>query len=82
MQPHTSFLCSAQYDITKLYELKKFNILSISMYILLPKIYTQHWHVLFYKLSPLFGTNCTGKFFLWIIRWAQHSIAVGFNMAK
>ena len=28
----------------------------------------------------LFGANCTGEFFLWIIRWAQHSTAVGFNM--
>ena len=30
----------------------------------------------------LFGTNSTGEFFLRIIRWAQHSIAVGFNMVK
>ena len=30
----------------------------------------------------LFGTNSTGEFFLRIIRWAQHSLAVGFNMVK
>ena len=30
----------------------------------------------------LLGTNSTGKFFLWIIRWAQHSTAVGFDMVK
>ena len=53
-----------------------------------------NWHVriisqITFKLScivlqndVLFGTNSTGKFFLWIIRWAQHSIAAGFNMVK
>ena len=30
----------------------------------------------------LFGTNCTGEFFLWVIRWTSHSIAVSFNMVE
>jgi len=30
----------------------------------------------------LFGTNCTGEFFLWVVRWTSHSIAVSFNMVE
>ena len=30
----------------------------------------------------LLGTNCTGQLFLWVIRWAGHSIAVSFNMEE
>ena len=31
-------------------------------------------------VSNVFGTNCTGELFLWVVRWTSHSIAVSFNM--
>ena len=30
----------------------------------------------------LLGTNCTDEFFLWVVRWTSHSIAVSFNMVE
>ena len=32
--------------------------------------------------QTLFGTNCTGEFFLWVVRWTSHSIAVSFNTVE
>jgi len=32
--------------------------------------------------NPNKQTNCTGEFFLWVIKWANHSIAVSFNMVE
>ena len=31
-------------------------------------------------VSNVFGTNCTGELFLWVIRWTSHSIAVNINI--
>ena len=61
----------------------KFNTLSIGIYTLLPQNYIQNLGIVLQGIVLyLVQTACTGEFFLWIIRWAQHSIAASFNMKQ